>query len=160
MSLRNISQAIAPCAPPLVIALGTLFSGVAVATNAATLTATPIDSQYSSFTIEFTDGNNNNILDSGEVTIPLPAPAFSGMTSSNITYTKIDSIPQISGITGGFPIDIWLFSNLNSGNATGFPIETWTYEITRNEVVPEPLTILGTGLVAGFLPLLKRQKQQ
>jgi hypothetical protein len=67
MALKNIGQAplaIAPCAPPLVIALGTLFSGVAVATNAATLTATSINSRVSDFTIEFTDGNNNDVLDS------------------------------------------------------------------------------------------------
>ncbi|TVQ42454.1 MAG: PEP-CTERM sorting domain-containing protein [Gloeocapsa sp. DLM2.Bin57] len=142
--------------------LGCLISASANVAQAATLTATPTPTNdfFSSFTIEFDDANNNGILDSNEISLPLGQPDFSGVTTtSSIFYTQVTEIANITGITQGFSFDVWVFPNPNGIGSSVQQASLWNYEITGDNIIPEPLTILGTGLVAGFLPLLKRQKK-
>lgn len=137
--------------------LGCLISASANVAQAAILTATSTFSfGRSFFTIEFDDVNNNGILDSNEISLPLGQPDFSGVTSFLVFYDNVNGVPDISEITQGFSFPNWSFQETDS--ATGISTSGWTYEITGDNIIPEPLTILGTGLVAGFLPLLKRQK--
>jgi hypothetical protein len=143
--------------------LASLLSGSALGVNAATLNATSNFPEYNSdFTIEFTDSNNNQILDAGEVTLPLGQPSFSGLNDldGNYFFSKVNSIPNIPNITNGFVETRWEFDTDGTRRLVA-PYVNWNYEITGdgNVVIPEPMTILGTGLVAGFLPLLKRQKK-
>lgn len=58
-----------------------------------TLTATPLDAEISSFTIEFTDLNSNNLFSLPELT------SFSGVTVFTNFRNGVFSVPSIPGIT-------------------------------------------------------------
>jgi uncharacterized protein (DUF697 family) len=134
---------------------------IAGGASAATLTATSADGIAPSFTIGFTDSNNNNLFDLSEL------EAFSGF----FLFVQADvvlAVPEIAGISvaGSVPgailgplAGVWYFDGAGSldntfdvGAAPGF----WTYDISFATVpLPATLPLVVAGL--GGLALSRRR---
>lgn len=133
------------------IALGMM---AASSVGAATLTATSTDPFFSSFTLNFTDTNGNNLFDIDELT------GFPGILSQFGVIAKLMGAPEIDGIaSAGVPAnsayfvdpEFWQFG---SSAESQFPqIYTnrlsWTYSLTLDAAPPPS----GTVPLPGTLPL-------
>ena len=116
---------------PIIIGILTLFLSIGKS-NASTLFATATNSSVSDFTLDWTDSNNDLIIQNTEVSLPISQPQFSGVgfTDPNIDVNSFDIlklIPNIPGVTSGFDqSDYWGFGN--SQFSAVVPVNTWNYK--------------------------------
>ena len=146
------------------LAAGLLAGPITASAVPTVLTATPVDSRFTGFTVTF-DDTGNGLLDFSEVT------AFSGVTFSNIVsspsdglYSLLLGIPPITGVancgsaSGCNNTRDWRFGRAGfTVNDIQPPQGLWTYSLSI-AAVPEPgtLALLSLGLV-GF-GLSRRRK--
>ena len=150
------------------IALAAL-TALSLPAKAAILTATPLDEFRSSFVIEFTDVDSNNLFSMSELM------SFSGVTVFTNFYNGFfpgSGAASIPGITctscslGG----TWLFATLPidefNANVLNTDATKWSYVVTGlpgpgPNPVPEPeshaMLLVGIGLL-GFIARRRRQQ--
>lgn len=129
--------------------------GAATAATAATLVATPTGPEYGGFTIDFTDANNDSLLEYSEI------DSFSGFMALTVTMTSVNTVPDIAGISKfsfpadfGQPSDSWRFLNDNPGLST-FQRDLFTYDLTLDNVPPSQVPLpAGLPLLAAALGLI------
>lgn len=152
------------CAAALLASLGSGAFG-------ATVTATAIAPGVSDFEIYFTDLNNDNLLEYGEI------DGFTGMVAELATFEFVYTTPDIDGIStfGSFssvsdpsgPIDFWVFRVTGPSSSGSNPnVAAWTYQITLDTsdppvaVVPLPATLPLLAGALGFFGFAARRKSK
>ena len=140
---------------------------IGTASSAATLTASPVSTgqDIGLFTIEFTDGNANGLLDYDEIT-SFPPVNTGTIFAGSQDAVRILQIPTIDGISvsGGFlgeALDgIWVFE-VENGNTTVQNKSDWTYSLSGIESTPVPVPASVLFLLGGVFGLagLRRLKQ-
>ena len=141
------------------------LTALSMPAKAVTLTATPLDGLRSSFVIEFTDVNSNNLFSMSELT------SFSGVTVFSNFYNGFypgSGVASIPGITCTIcsPGGTWLFATLPidefNANVLNTDATKWSYVLTGLPTpVPElesyAMLLVGLGLLGFVARPRKRQ---